>query len=307
MPPIQEHINSSIVLLNTVWPQGEKGGTGFFYRHISDESLKTISEPGWVTIEGQYLVTAKHCFLSETPGTLLLPDKVVLRYVFPQQNGIPAKQLEVPIERKLLEQHLIFSRDPSVDIAAIRVTNLIASVEAPELAGFPLNLSFVPTHAFTRNNLPKHSKLIEVEATSRIVIIGYPEGYHDEHNLFPLSKSGSIASGWGMRFNDEPCFKVDVQLFPVSSGSPVISEPTNIVVKDGKIMTNTQKDFLLLGVYLGEWQVPSKEECTLVQDGIEKKVELNRRRSLGIGTACYADEIEKMILDPISFEELKAL
>jgi hypothetical protein len=42
-------------------------------------------------------------------------------------------------------------------------------------------------------------------------------------------------------------------MFPGSSGSLVISRPTNITVDDGKLLTSKDKQFAVLGILSGEW------------------------------------------------------
>jgi hypothetical protein len=46
-------------------------------------------------------------------------------------------------------------------------------------------------------------------------------------NVFSIVKSGNISSKWGNRFGGEPYFLIDARLFTGSSGSLVISKPTN--------------------------------------------------------------------------------
>jgi hypothetical protein len=66
------------------------------------------------------------------------------------------------------------------------------------------------------------SNKIKVEVSDGVLVIGYPNGYYDEVNLFPIVKSGIVASMWGRNFKGEPCFLIDSRLFPGSSGSLVV-------------------------------------------------------------------------------------
>ena len=102
---------------------------------------------------------------------------------------------------------------------------------------------------------------IEVEASSDVLIAGYPKGFYDHINLFPIVKSGIIASRWGAGFQGQPYFLIDAKLFPGSSGSVVISKPIDLVVKDGQVMLASEKQFAFLGVYSGE---PKLQETPVV-------------------------------------------
>lgn len=95
---------------------------------------------------------------------------------------------------------------------------------------------------------------ISVNVGDDALVIGYPRGYYDEFSKFPIIKSGIIASKWGMPFNGQPYFLIDAKLFPGSSGSLVISRPTNFIIEKGQIYSRSsdQKAFAFLGVFSGE-------------------------------------------------------
>ena len=52
-------------------------------------------------------------------------------------------------------------------------------------------------------------------------------------NLFPIVKSGIIASRWKTGFKGKPYFLIDAKLFPGSSGSVVITKPADFVIRNG--------------------------------------------------------------------------
>ena len=94
--------------------------------------------------------------------------------------------------------------------------------------------------------------MIDVEVCDDAVTIGYPKGFYDTLNLFTIVKSGIIASRWGANFNGLPYVLIYAKLFPGSSGSLVISKPTNQLISNNKLFTSTEKQFAFLGVYSGE-------------------------------------------------------
>lgn len=127
---------------------------------------------------------------------------------------------------------------------------------------------------------------ISVEVGDDVLVAGYPRGFYDEENLFPIVKAGIIASRWGTHFQGRPYFLIDAKLFPGSSGSVVVSKPTDFVIRDGAPMFNKEKQFALLGIFSGEPEL------------IEKPVEIGdltvtKRSDFDLGIVWYAQVIEE--------------
>ena len=62
---------------------------------------------------------------------------------------------------------------------------------------------------------------------------------------------GIIASQWKSNFNGNPYFLIDSKLFHGSSGSIVLSKPSNIVEYRGRIFHTEEKDYAFLGILSG--------------------------------------------------------
>ena len=109
-------------------------------------------------------------------------------------------------------------------------------------------------------------------------------------NLFPIVKSGIVASRWGAGFRGDPCFLIDAKLFPGSSGSVVISKPIDMVMKDGRLLVlkNDEKAFALLGVFSGE-PLTQTEPVTVGDLTIAQTLEY------GLGVVWYAETIEELL------------
>lgn len=134
---------------------------------------------------------------------------------------------------------------------------------------------------------------IPIEVTSDIIVASYPKGFYDVTNKFPIVKSGIVASAWGCYFNGLPIFQIDAQLFPGSSGGLVISKPTNTAMIDGTLKMSQTKQFVLLGVYSGEY-IWDRE---IVVDG--KKCTINS--SYGLGNVWYSHLIPEIITNGVSY------
>ena len=134
--------------------------------------------------------------------------------------------------------------NPEIDVCIIDVLDLmmnkIRNVE-----------NLFQCYGVSKDDFPGKNK-INVDIASEAVVIGYPLGFYDKVNKFPIVKSGIVSSKWGLNFNGEPYFLIDAKLFPGSSGSIVISRPTNIVFDKGSIYKSESKEFAFLGIFSGE-------------------------------------------------------
>lgn len=54
------------------------------------------------------------------------------------------------------------------------------------------------------------------------LIVGYPMGFYDRIQNFPITKSGTLASPYPIYFERKPFFLIDANLTSGMSGSPVI-------------------------------------------------------------------------------------
>jgi V8-like Glu-specific endopeptidase len=287
---IQSNIHQSVTLLSMKFGDKIFYGTGFFYGHTKEN---TLGKTGFIDIEKIFLITAKHCLYNKDDETNLydLCDELKIRFTFFHDNK--ASKLEIIVSKIIIEQNLFKHKNDDVDIIALDLTEMkiqfINNVEKPLKH---LNIKYI-----LRNNLPNYSKIIDVDVTSDIIVYGFPYGYYDETNLFPLCKSGIIASGWNLNFNDDPMFLIDVQLFEISSGSPVISKPTNFVIKNNQIFYNNDQQYILLGVYTGEKKFKMIEKAEISVKGTDEIVNLGKYNSLGFGIVYYSYLIEEIIAD----------
>ncbi|MCK4542645.1 MAG: trypsin-like peptidase domain-containing protein [Spirochaetales bacterium] len=284
---IQRTIHQSVSLIKAVFPEEHMNGTGFFYSHIADADMH--KQKSWLKVENQYFITAKHCLFNYNQSNFKyeLCDSLIISFTL-IEDGKANKQ-DIEFDKDILKENILLHENEDIDIALIDISNIIKTLFPRET-----QIKLMGIRSLSRRKLPQFNNILKVETTSEVIVFGFPYGHYDEVNLFPLCKSGIIASGWNYDFNDDPCFKIDVQLFPVSSGSPVISKPIDIVVKDNNIMTNNIKDILLLGIYTGEYQRKIEEKVILKE--YDRKITLNRETSLGFGTVYYSYLIEDIIL-----------
>lgn len=94
----------------------------------------------------------------------------------------------------------------------------------------------------------------------------------------------------GADFNGSPHFLVDAKLFPGSSGGLVISKPTNIAMINGQLHYAKNKQYMLLGIYSGEYSYNT----------IDSKGQ-RHSESFGLGIVWYSSLIPKITENGISY------
>ena len=87
----------------------------------------------------------------------------------------------------------------------------------------------------------------QLTVTQYVYFIGYPDNRYDKKNNLPLVRMGMIASHPKYDYNGEPIFIIDAQVFPGSSGSPVLIDLTYENLKNGQLVIG-QRNFKLLGI-----------------------------------------------------------
>ncbi|MDR2917505.1 MAG: serine protease [Tannerella sp.] len=216
-------------------------GTGFFFQETQDRD-PNVKEGQWSQIRNLWLITNKHVLLSrDNEGDYQVPDSFTFHYR--KINGSAIEWFPVTLNKDEIKKRAKIHINKTVDIAAIEILDLQTEVIKKH--------QIVKNSVITEENLPGKNK-IDIEVSNETIILGYPKGFYDQLNLFPIVKSGIIASRWGAHFNGHPYFLIDAKLFPGSSGSLVISRPINQVLYQGKILTSQEKLFVFLGVYSGE-------------------------------------------------------
>jgi len=251
--------------------------TGFFFR-----TLTSPDSQGNRNGIDDYLVTNRHVIFSKSTGVEVLADNLIfaLRYVDRATNSI--QWYQIPISNTDLRQRAFVSPDSNIDVGVIKIGDIVQNVirnNPNTLFGYD---------AVTEGDLPIQNG-IDVDVCDDTVVIGYPRGYYDTKNLFPIVKSGIIASAYNVLFNNHPYFLTDVKLYGGSSGSLVITKPSYQAYISGKSTAFTEKKFSLLGVYSGEPIYPRSP----VQ--IDEELTIIKNSSYNLGIVWYSSLIMDII------------
>ena len=264
-------------------------GSGFYYTQMTpaDSNKQGLQ---WHKVEKHWLVTNRHVVLAKIDDTECVPDE----FTFCIRENIDGKieWKRITLDKKQLLASLKLHKQSDIDVAVIDVSTQMSEIIHPIADGSSEQKIYLPT-SLSNLNLPENQPMT-IDVTSDIIVASYPNGFYDTTNKFPIVKSGIIASAWGANFRGEPMFQIDAQLFPGSSGGLVISKPTNILMIDGSPHYSSRKEFVLLGVYSGEFRW--YEEIDIGG----KKIQMGN--SYGLGNVWYSYLILQIIDDGISYE-----
>lgn len=251
-------------------------GTGFFFLELG--SKDPTKESQWVKIENVWLISNRHVVLPKINGIETIPE--TFTFYLRKYEGEHIVWVPITLQKKELLARAMFHANAEVDVCAIRILDLI--IEKMKSGG-----KYLQWYGVSKDNFPGSNKIYP-NVASDAVVIGYPRGFYDKVNLFPIVKSGIIASRWGSNFDGKPYFLIDAKLFPGSSGSLVISKPTNMVVEKGQVFISPEKPFAFLGIYSGE---PYQQNQPIEFDDFT----LIRKSGFNLGIVWYANLVEEII------------
>ena len=274
------NLNDTLHLISTiVWTEAGRfssQGTGFFYSKLAP---KEGEGPQWRTIEDMWLVTNRHVLIPMSGHDTHVPTKVTFGLRRIDDPGALNWE-RVVLSGDDIDDLVRFHPDNSIDVAVINISEIVTS-RVKSGAKYAQQYFLHAENFAGQNN-------IQVEASSDVLVVGYPKGFYDNVNLFPIVKSGIIASRWGVGFNGKPYFLIDAKLFPGSSGSVVISKPIDLVVKDQSVMLANEKQFAFLGIFSGE---PMFQENPVTIGDLT----ITQKSGFDLGIVWYAELVEEVL------------
>ena len=198
-------------------------GTGFYYNKLEP---KAGDGPQYVRIDQMWIVTNRHVLLPTHQGKERAPSSTTFYLRKISESGSLVWD-PIVLTFQDIEQRARFHPNRSVDVAALQLLDLLTD---------RLNAGghYTPPYGLSSDRLPNQN-YEDIEAASDIIVVGYPRGFYDTINLYPIVKSGIVASRWGAGFENNPYFLIDAKLFPGSSGSVVLSKPNDIMVRNGQV------------------------------------------------------------------------
>jgi S1-C subfamily serine protease len=101
---------------------------------------------------------------------------------------------------------------------------------------------------------------IDIPIGEDVLVIGYPLGFYDELHNLPIIRSASLASVYPVPFRGQPFVLIDSRLHSGTSGSPVLTKPTNILqYANGRTEVSNRPVSYLVGVHAAAFDIPERD------------------------------------------------
>jgi hypothetical protein len=238
MPLIDPLLFATARVSTFIGTHGLTNASGFFFRR--DEKL--------------FLVTSRHVFIDEAPGHH--PDRIEIELHLDAHDAARSTGWSVPLYAGKRAAWTQGTDDAGeIDVAVIAIE------EAKLPAGVALH-AFTPRHLATADD--------RVPIGQPLVIPGFPLGFHDVMHHLPVTRSATIASPWGLRFQGQGFFLTDARTHSGTSGAPVVMREDA-----GAATPSDPLRWKLLGVHSSRMDMGNRDR--------------NIDESLGLNVSWYAD------------------
>lgn len=208
-----------------------------------------------------FLVTNRHVVLDEPSNHR--PDRLEIELHVEPENVAVTTQFSIPLYRGIQPAWREGSDSAgTVDVVALQL----------DRAALPQQLLLQP---FTPNHLIE--QLDEIEVGTRVLIVGFPLGFHDTWHHLPVVRQAVIASAFGLRFQGQGYFLTDARMHRGTSGAPVVARMAAQRSGRGDL------PWMLLGVHAARMDVSNRD------------AEQDER--LNLNCAWYADILVKLTED----------
>lgn len=225
-------------------------GSGFFYEHGGN----------------LFLVTNRHVLVDEDDN--YYPDKIKLQLHTTPTDIRQNAELQLSLYHGTTPRWKEHAAGAAVDVVALPIDNR-AEVEGR---------FFIRTFG-SDNHIPQD---VDIAIGEDVQVIGYPLGFHDEVHNLPIVRNATIASVYPIPFRGHPFVLIDARLHSGTSGSPVLTKPTNTIRKtNGSMAILTGTVTYLMGVHSASLDISNRDA--------------GRDEPLGLNIAWFASLIPEII------------
>lgn len=185
------------------------------------------------------------------------PDRIEIELHSDLENLTQSVSLSIPLYPKG-QQAWRQGEDTggNVDIATLEL-------DRSALSESVVYRAFSPQHLILPGN--------PVEVGTKLLIVGFPMGFHDTLHHVPVVRQAVVASSFSLRFQGMGYFLTDARTHRGTSGSPVVASCSD--VNSDRLPGDLQ--WKLLGVHSARLDVGNRE--------------LDEDEALGLNCAWYAD------------------
>ncbi len=173
-----------------------------------------------VSIGTAFMVLFKPDVTNHTSVPVFITNKHVVRnsqyiqFSFSEKGSrdLPPKQISVRLP--IGESQWKFHSDPDVDLCAMPIAPILREAEAKKL---DIDIAPLPLSVVAGFDEMKSFRQLD-----EVVMVGYPDGYIDDHNNQPIFRRGVMATDPVKNYKNKKEFLVDIAVYPGSSGSPIL-------------------------------------------------------------------------------------
>jgi len=152
-----------------------------------------------------------------------------------------------------------------------------------DVVALPLDVNITSRFFIKAFSEPSHIPPdVDIAIGEDVLVIGYPLGFHDNLHNLPIVRNAVMASVYPVPFNGKPMILIDSRLHSGTSGSPVITKPTNIIrhTNGSTSMSNITQTFLV-GIHSASFDIKGRDP--------------NRDEPLGLNAVWFASLIPQII------------
>jgi S1-C subfamily serine protease len=153
-----------------------------------------------------------------------------------------------------------------------------------DVVAIPLDAEEIRSRYFVRgfdarNHVPSD---LDMSIGEDVQVIGYPLGFHDSVHNLPIVRNATLASVYPVPFEGNPYILIDARLHSGTSGSPVVTKPTNVIRKtDGSVGFLNKAVSYLVGVHSASVDMLNRDP--------------DRDEPLGLNVVWFASLIEDIV------------
>lgn len=203
--------------------------------------------------ERLFLVTSRHVVIDEPSGHL--PDRIELEIHTDPGNLAASTGLSILLYRDSVG----IWRDAADTSGPVDVA--VLEIDRQEMPAGAVYSAFTPDHL-----LPPGE---QVEIGARLLVVGFPLGFHDTLHHLPVARAAVLASSFGFRFQGQGYFLTDARTHRGISGAPVVMRA------DGSEAELGQLPWRLLGIHSARLDIGTRD--------------LDLDEALGLNCSWYSD------------------
>jgi hypothetical protein len=183
------------------------------------------------------LVTNRHVLLDEAANHR--PDRLEIELHVEPENVAVTTQFPIPLYQKdkpLWREGV--DAGGAIDVGAVEL----------DRSKLPETISL---YSFSSANLVE--ELDQIEVGTRVLVVGFPLGFHDMVHHLPVVRQAVIASSFGIRFQGLGYFLTDAHLHRGTSGAPVVARMSPSESGRGRL------PWMLLGVHAARMDTTNRD------------------------------------------------